>query len=123
MAPLALLLAALVAPLALAVPTPGNTYGSGGSAPSGWDASVENFCSAPEILQCCNGTGVAGVAGEPDSTETGCINAMAGGQVTYEFGYCPYDFNPVCCAAVVTDGVDTGCGIPTQVYEPTSRRL
>lgn len=27
---------------------------------------------------------------------------MAGGQVTYEFGYCPYDFNPVCCAAVVS---------------------
>lgn len=77
MAPLALFLAALIAPLAFAVPTPGNTYGSGGSAPAGWDASVENFCTVPDILQCCNGTTIAGVAGEPDSTQTGCMSSPA----------------------------------------------
>ena len=26
---------------------------------------------------------------------------MAGGQITYEFGYCPYDYKPFCCAATV----------------------
>ena len=72
MAPFVLIVAALIAPLALAVPTPGNTYGTGGSAPAGWDASVENFCSTPEFLECCNGTGIAGVAGEPTATNTGC---------------------------------------------------
>lgn len=124
MAPFTLLVAALVAPLVFAIPKPGNVYGSGGSAPSGWDAEVENFCTTPEVLVCCNGTTIAGVAGEPTSTQTGCksspspklprvrrrlttlahsgIDAMAGGQVTYEFGYCPYDFNPYCCAVAVS---------------------
>ena len=27
---------------------------------------------------------------------------MAGGQVTYEFGYCPYNYAPLCCAVVVS---------------------
>ena len=27
---------------------------------------------------------------------------MAGGQVTYEFGYCPYGYRPFCCTAVVS---------------------
>lgn len=27
---------------------------------------------------------------------------MAGGQVTYQFGYCPYNFRPFCCAAAVS---------------------
>ncbi len=27
---------------------------------------------------------------------------MAGGQVTYEFGYCPYNYRPYCCAVVVS---------------------
>ena len=63
---------------------------------------------------------------------------MAGGQVAYEFGYCPTGFSPFCCAAVVrlgplshlcasmlnlsrqvTAGIDTGCGLPTQVYDPS----
>ena len=30
------------------------------------------------------------------------INAMAGGQITYEFGYCPYNYAPLCCAVVVS---------------------
>lgn len=120
MTPFTLLVAALVAPFAFAVPEPGNVYGSGGSAPSGWDTSVENFCTTPEVLVCCNGTTIAGVAGEPTSTQTGCTDAMAGGQVTYEFGYCPYDFSPYCCAVAVTAGIFSGCGLPTQVYEPTS---
>lgn len=29
------------------------------------------------------------------------IDAMAGGQVIYEFGYCPYDFNLYRCAVTV----------------------
>jgi len=29
------------------------------------------------------------------------INAMAGGQVTYGFGFCPYNYRPYCCAAIV----------------------
>ncbi|KAM0794767.1 hypothetical protein BDR22DRAFT_894826 [Usnea florida] len=122
MAPFALLVAVLIAPLAFAVPHPSNVYGSGGSAPPGWNAEVENFCTTPEVLQCCNGVTLAGVAGEPDSTQTGCTSAMAGGQVTYEFGFCPQGYRPYCCAAVVTAGIDSGCGLPTQVYEPTSRR-
>lgn len=73
MAPFTLLVAALIAPLAFAVPTPGNVYGTGGSAPAGWNAEVENFCTTPEVLQCCNGETIAGVAGEPDSTQTGCM--------------------------------------------------
>ena len=66
-------------------------------------------------------------------------SAMAGGQVTYEFGYCPQGYKPFCCAAVVSllldgwrvrcadtkelkvaAGVGSGCGLPTQVYEPKS---
>lgn len=117
MAPISLLVVALVAPLAFALPKSGNSYGSGGSAPSGWNAAVENFCTAPEVLQCCTAV-AAGVADEPDSTATGCIDAMAGGQITYEFGYCPYNYAPLCCAVVAADGIDTGCGLPTQVYEP-----
>ncbi|KAL9063720.1 MAG: hypothetical protein Q9161_009305 [Pseudevernia consocians] len=120
MAPITLLVAALIAPLAFAMPKPGNTYGSGGSAPAGWNAEVEKLCSAPTVLVCCDGPNVGGVAGEPDSTSTGCTGAMAGGQITYEFGYCPYGYAPRCCAVVAADGIDTGCGIPTQVYEPTS---
>lgn len=116
---LCLIVAALIAPLALAVPTPGNGYGTGGSAPAGWDASVEDFCSTPVVLFCCNGESIAGAAGEPTSTQTGCINAMAGGQITYEFGYCPYDYKPFCCAATIAAGIASGCGIPTQEYEPT----
>lgn len=27
---------------------------------------------------------------------------MAGGQITYEFGYCPYGYAPLCCAAIVS---------------------
>lgn len=27
---------------------------------------------------------------------------MAGGQVTYEFGYCPYNYRPYCCAVTVS---------------------
>ena len=27
---------------------------------------------------------------------------MAGGQITYEFGFCPMNKNPVCCAVVVS---------------------
>ena len=27
---------------------------------------------------------------------------MAGGQITYEFGYCPYDYAPQCCAVTVS---------------------
>ena len=71
MAPIVLLIAALIAPFALAIPTPGNTYGTGGSAPKGWDASVENFCTVPTVLQCCTSV-VGGIAGEPDATATGC---------------------------------------------------
>ena len=73
MAHFALLVAVLIAPLAFAVPHPSNFYGSGGSAPPGWNAEVENFCTTPEVLQCCNGATIAGVAGEPDSTQTGCM--------------------------------------------------
>ena len=73
MAPFALLVAVLIAPLAFAVPHPSNVYGSGGSAPPGWNAEVENFCTTPEVLQCCDGATIAGVAGEPDSTQTGCM--------------------------------------------------
>ena len=122
MARLALLVAALVAPLAFAVPTPGNVYGTGGSAPAGYDASVENFCSAPEVLQCCD-QAIGSVATLPDATATGCksalfpelvcltpanhpasigVNAMAGGEVTYEFGFCPTDKIPLCCAIIVS---------------------
>lgn len=27
---------------------------------------------------------------------------MAGGQITFEFGFCPYGYRPQCCAAVVS---------------------
>lgn len=33
---------------------------------------VEDFCSTPTTLFCCNGVGAAGVAGEPTATATGC---------------------------------------------------
>jgi len=60
------------ASLALAVPTTGNSHGTGGSAPAGWNAEVENFYSTPKVLFCCDGATLAGVAGEPTSTQTGC---------------------------------------------------
>lgn len=68
------LVAAMLAHLASAAPKPGNAYRTGGSAPAGYDASVENFCTVPMVLERCNGTGLAGVAGEPTSTQTGCKN-------------------------------------------------
>ena len=76
MAPIALLVAALVAPLAFAVPTPGNTYGTGGSAPAGWNAKVENFCTSPDVLLCCT-TIVGGAADEPTATATGCKSMLS----------------------------------------------
>lgn len=76
MAPITFLTAALMVPLAFAMPKPGNTYGSGGSAPAGWNAEVENFCTVPDALACCNGATVVGAAGEPDSTQTGCMSSL-----------------------------------------------
>lgn len=75
MARFALLVVALVAPFAFAVPTPGNSYGTGGSAPAGYNASVENFCTVPDALYCCTQV-VGGIAGEPDATATGCKSAL-----------------------------------------------
>ena len=95
------------------------SYGYGGSCPQGWNAKVENFCTIPAVLQCCEQV-IGGAAGEPDATATGCMSvelrlyrsisshaisgtsAMAGGQVTYEFGFCPADKLPLCCAVVVS---------------------
>ena len=47
------------------------SYGYGGQAPAGYNAKVENFCTIPTVLQCCD-TVIGGVAGEPDATATGC---------------------------------------------------
>ena len=66
------LIAALTSPFAHAIPIPSNVYSSGGSAPAGYNSTVENFCTVPETLACCNGLAIADVAGEPDSTQTGC---------------------------------------------------
>ena len=82
MAPLALLIAALVAPLAFAVPTPGNTYGTGGSAPAGYDASVENFCQQGFALACCT-TPVEAAAGAPDGTYSGCKLSLSSNFTSY----------------------------------------
>ncbi len=67
------LIAGLIAPFVLPSPTPipGNTWGSGGGPPPGY-YTVENFCSTPTVLYCCNGVGAAGAAGEPTATVTGC---------------------------------------------------
>ena len=62
MASLAFLLATLIAPLAVTVPTPRHISGR----------AIEDVCTAPEVLQCCNGTIVSGVADEPDATVSGC---------------------------------------------------
>lgn len=61
--------------------------------------------------------------------------AMTDGEVTYESGFCPAGYSPFCCAVVVSqssflyvghdlclfcngkiiNGLDTACGLPTQV--------
>lgn len=59
--------------VARATPSEGwGTYGYGGSCPRGWNAQVENFCTVPAVLQCCDKV-IAGVAGEPDATGVGCM--------------------------------------------------
>ena len=65
MASLAILLATLIAPLALTVPTPRHIS----------SRAIEDVCTAPEVLQCCNGTIVGGVADEADATVSGCKSA------------------------------------------------
>ena len=95
------------------------SYSYGGACPTGWNSEVENFCTTPAVLQCCDSV-IGGVAGEPDATATGCkrihihlmsladsdsipgTTAMAGGQITYEFGFCPMNKAPLCCAVVVS---------------------
>ena len=62
MATLGLLPATLIAPLALTVPTPRHISGR----------AIQDVCTAPEVLHCCNGTIVGGVADEPDATVSGC---------------------------------------------------
>lgn len=59
---------ATLLPMTLVVSISGHSYGTDGFVPAGWNAEVENFCSTPESLLCCNDTTLAGVAGEPTST-------------------------------------------------------
>lgn len=66
--------AVLGACLVTATPAPSATP-KGGSAPAGWNASVENFCNAPFVLNCC-GAIVAGAAGTADGTASGCKTAI-----------------------------------------------
>ena len=46
---------------------------------------------------------------------------MAGGQITYEFGFCPMDKGPQCCAVVVSPPSDAWNTICT--YVATKRPL
>lgn len=39
--------------------------------------------------------------GQTDTNDVG-VSPMAGGQDTYEYGYCPYNYHPLCCAALVS---------------------
>lgn len=65
MASLAILLATLIAPLALTVPTSRHIS----------SRAIEDVCTAPEVLQCCNGAVVGGAADEADATVSGCKSA------------------------------------------------
>ncbi|KAK4941923.1 hypothetical protein LTR10_018253 [Elasticomyces elasticus] len=95
----------------------GNSWGYGGKPAAGYN-TLENFCEAPMTLECCSEV-LAGAAGLPDATCLGATNTQAGGQITYEFGYCPTGYAPLCCAVVAdNDQIGTGCGLPTQVEEP-----
>lgn len=49
----------------------GNSWGTGGKPPAGYD-TVENFCQSPFTLECCSEV-LAGAAGLPDAT---CLGGM-----------------------------------------------
>ncbi|KAM0804565.1 hypothetical protein BDR22DRAFT_885807 [Usnea florida] len=109
---LASLITALIAPFVLPAPSPQSS-----GPPPGYQ-SVKQTCSTPEVLYCCNGTGVGGVAGEPTDTQTGCEPAMIGNPPSpvAESGYCPETggYLGFCCAVSVAAGIEAGCGIPTE---------
>ena len=68
---LSIIITAILASVSLANPVPSNSWGTGGPPPEGYN-TIENFCTDPEVLFCCNGTTLVGVAGEATSTQTGC---------------------------------------------------